>query len=314
MNPLDEFVNDATLFQQVFAEPEWLIPGVIPQGLTLLAGKPKIGKSWWALQIANDLSEKGTDVLYMGLEDPLRRLQERLALVRGNREGNGHLTVCGQGVFPRLDAEGLKYLREWITRCPTCKLIIIDTLAKIKPRARAGGNAYEDDTQCMSALKMIADEFKIGIVVVLHLRKFEDPDDPFANISGTNALGGCADTMLVLLRSRQSDQATLHITGRDVEVPAMDMFWNPETCRWTAELPAREEKSDVGKAILKVLLEANRPLKMKEITEYPDIGYKESTIKGRLVRMVRTGILLHEENLYSLPQWVRVVSGKTSIS
>jgi hypothetical protein len=314
MNPLDAFINDSILMKQTFAEPEWLIPGIIPQGLTILAGKPKIGKSWWSLQIASDLSEAGTDVLYMGLEDPFRRLQERLELVRGHAQGNGHLTLCGQGIFPRLDAEGLQYLREWLIRCPSCKLIIIDTLAMIKPRARANSNAYEDDTQVMRSIKAIADEFKIGIIVVLHLRKFEDPDDPFANISGTNALGGCADTILVLSRSRQSNDATLFITGREVEIPETPMTWVPDTCRWTLERQAQQEKSEVGQAIIKVLQDSNRSLTMKEITSFPSIGYKENTIKGRLTRMVRNGTLLHVENLYCLPSGFTSVSANPSLT
>ena len=68
-------------------KPVWAIPGLLPVGLTILAGRPKVGKSWLTLQIALAVAsggrvlgqpgEKGP-VLYLALEDPPRRLKERM--------------------------------------------------------------------------------------------------------------------------------------------------------------------------------------------------------------------------------------------
>ena len=71
-----------------FPEPNWIIPDIMPEGLTLLAGKPKLGKSWLCLSLGiakacggvalGTIQVAHSEVLYLCLEDPARRLQGRL--------------------------------------------------------------------------------------------------------------------------------------------------------------------------------------------------------------------------------------------
>lgn len=301
MNPLDHIVNANLLLRRNYPEPSWLIPGLLPPGLTLLAGKPKTGKSWWALQIATELAEQGKDVLYLALEDPERRLQERLTMFLDTDQGPPHLWLVGQGIWPRLDQDGLQYLREWMIKYPSTCLIIIDTLAKVKPRSKSGGNQYDDDYASLNGLKKLADEFNIGILIVHHLRKMPDLSDPFNEISGTSAITGCADTMMVLKRGRQSDKAELFVTGRDIENQQLRMEWNPEDCHWKVATNQHVETTPVGLAIIEFLKTQPNSCNSKAILDALVATYPAGTIKSQLSRQVKNGTLLLENHMYLLP-------------
>ena len=74
---------------------KWIIPGLLPAGLTLFADPSKAGKSWltlWlCLQVAQGKPVWGREiesrtVLYLSLEDTLNRLQDRLFRLVGSED------------------------------------------------------------------------------------------------------------------------------------------------------------------------------------------------------------------------------------
>ena len=81
-------IDAADLFTQTIAPPKWVVNNLIIEGITILAGKPKIGKSWWSLDLALGIitgrETFGTytgnqgEVLYLALEDNRAGLQKRL--------------------------------------------------------------------------------------------------------------------------------------------------------------------------------------------------------------------------------------------
>ncbi|MEJ7703487.1 MAG: AAA family ATPase [Geodermatophilaceae bacterium] len=101
--PLRTSWTAAELMACDFPEPRWAVPGIIAEGLTLLAGAPKVGKSWLALGLGIAVATGGKalgaldvtagDVLYLALEDPPRRLQERLAKVLAHSPAPSRLTL-----------------------------------------------------------------------------------------------------------------------------------------------------------------------------------------------------------------------------
>jgi Bifunctional DNA primase/polymerase, N-terminal/AAA domain/Winged helix-turn-helix DNA-binding len=301
-NPLARIVSAADLVQREFPEPRWIVPNVLPEGLTILAGKSKTGKSWWGLQTAADVAGQNGDVLYLALEDTQRRLQHRILQVCEGEPAPERLGLVGQGLWPRLDAGGLDPLREWLlTHRNDARLIIVDTLAKVKPKGKRNGNAYEEDYAALEGLKKLADEFGVAILVIHHLRKMPDPDDPFNEISGTTGLTGCADTIMVLKRGRNSNDAELCVTGRDVEEQRLPMTWDGDRCRWTLTIAKQQqdESSETGKAIIE-LLRSRGPMTMKEIIDAA--GKPEGTIKSRLSRMVRGGRLVLRDAKYHITE------------
>ena len=193
------------------SEPiKWVIPDLVCEGLTILAGRPKLGKSWlaldWSIGVASNTKVMNAfepachgAVLYLALEDNQRRLlQRRCSTLLGTSNWPAALTVATE--WPRLDAGGLDAIREWIDGTTGPRLVIVDTLQKVRPiKANAG---YAEDYDALQHLQRLAGEEGIAVVILHHTRKME-ADDPLDQVSGTLGLVGSADTTLVLDRSPQ---------------------------------------------------------------------------------------------------------------
>lgn len=204
-------------------EPRFACDGLIMEGLSFLAGAPKLGKSWLALQLAvavalgeswlGEKCERGA-VLYLALEDSKRRLQSRMQKVLDRRVCPPTLHLVTE--CPRLDEGGLGRISAWLKDRPDARLVIIDTLAKVKPRRKKNGDVYAEDSAAGAQLQALAFEHRAAVLVVTHTRK-ASADDFLEEVSGTLGLTGAADSVLVLKRDRQAEEGTLSLTGRDIE-------------------------------------------------------------------------------------------------
>lgn len=211
--------------------------GILPQGLTILAGDPKVGKSWLALAISLAIAEGrpiwGRDtiqcnVIYCCLEDSIARVQNRLhQLVDHPVSGVYYMMDCmsiGDGLI-----EDLEYAMSIV---PDIGVIIIDTLQRVRRGSKNSGNAYADDYEALTVIKEYADKHGIAVLCIHHTRKMKSVSDPMADISGTQGLSGTADTLIVLRKkSRFSHNATLYITGRDVEPQQLELCF--EKGKWS---------------------------------------------------------------------------------
>lgn len=205
--------------------PRWAIPGLIPEGLSLLVGSPKAGKSWLTLSLAVSVAG-GHDALghipvpvgevhLLALEDTARRLQQRLRSVLGDRPAPSGLRISTE--WDRADEGGLAALDQMLGAHPATSLVIIDVLARFRGAASSkDGSAYTADYQSLVGLKRLADKHGTSVVVVHHVRK-AGSEDFVATVSGTNGLAGAADAILALRRPRTEADGVLSITGRDVE-------------------------------------------------------------------------------------------------
>ncbi|MGB9826369.1 MAG: AAA family ATPase, partial [Desulfofundulus sp.] len=203
----------AALVAMEFPEPRWCIPGLLPEGLTILAGKPKIGKSWMALNVAvavasggvalGQRAEAGT-VVYLSLEDSPRRLKGRLLQVLDGTPAPAELYFYTS--WPRMDEGGLSLLQEEIkTRRP--RLVIVDTLARIRPQRKNVSDLFGTDYQDLAALKELADKYNVTLLIVHHLKKATELD-PVDMVSGTAGITAAADAVWVLTRQRGQMDAT----------------------------------------------------------------------------------------------------------
>jgi hypothetical protein len=240
----------------------WAVVGLLPSGYLLLAGKPKMGKSLLALCIAIAVSSfqkalghfdvEGGTVIYLGLEDTLRRLQGRLKKMF-SCGGTPSPRLRFFTEWPRMDKGGLELLDAEIARHPDTRLVIIDTLAKFKPPRPSNVDPYEHDYACGTQLKELADKHNISILVVHHMRKMK-ADDPFDSVSGTFGVTGAADGTLLLVRKMGQADAELHIVGRDVEQDEYALKFDPETLSWDImgrllEIKSTEQKQKLYDAI-----------------------------------------------------------------
>lgn len=209
------------LMRQNFPPLEYVVDGVIPEGLSLLVAAPKIGKSWMVLGLALAASNGGyafghiqvarRPVLYLALEDGQRRLQSRLKELGASKPSPllNFITRAPKGSI-------LGVLGEFMAREHSAPpVVILDTLGKAMPPALGGESAYERDYRVAGALKGITDECPGSSVIVVHHTRKADGADFIDAVSGTQGLAGAADTILLLKRDRQNKDATLQVTSRD---------------------------------------------------------------------------------------------------
>src|SRR5215213_9513787 len=245
-------------------------------GVTVFAGKPKIGKSWIMLNLALAVTTGSTflgnttvqqgEVLYLALEDNRRRLQRRIKKLLPDREAPAGLHFALD--WPRLDEGGLEALDKQLDEQPGINLVIVDTLARLKPGGSKKRTQYEEDRDSVDSLVTLADKHSVAIVLVHHLREMES-DDPLDMIHGTAGLTGGVDSALVLKRRRGEPDANLFGDGRDFENPVeLALKWNASAATWTILGDAEEYgMSEQRRAILGVVKRADKPLGPKAITE-----------------------------------------------
>ncbi len=226
-----KFGGHACSFQGITAEDlqkknfppiEFIVPGLLAPGLTILCGAPKVGKSWMALDLASSIATGGKflesipvpqhDVLALCLEDSQRRLQQRLDALGLRSPWPPGLTFATE----RSPGDIVGQIASHLDSRSDTKLVVIDTLAKVRPSARPGQGAYQEDYFFAGRLQGLAIERDVAIVAVHHDRK-QGANDFIDSVSGTHGLTGAADCVLLLTRERASKDALLMMTGRDIE-------------------------------------------------------------------------------------------------
>jgi hypothetical protein len=293
--PAPEFINAEELNTMRFDPIKYVVPGYIVEGLTLFAGKPKIGKSWLLLHAGVAVARGGFtlgevkciegDVLYCALEDNKRRLQSRMTKLLGTQPWPARLHfVCE---MPRLNAGGMDYLRQWITTAKQPRLVIIDTLAMVKkPSPNRNQSMYDADYESVMELRTLANQYGVAIVLVHHLRK-QESDDAFDTISGTLGLTGAPDT--VMLIKRESRGFMLHARGRDLMEIEKAVMFNADACTWTVLGDAGEvRRSHERTLILAALSDAkDEPLSPRAIAT--ECQLKDGNVRKLLTKMVIAG-------------------------
>ena len=221
----------------------WAIPEILPEGLTLLAGKPKLGKSWLALSAALSIAYGGValgtqpvirgDVLYLALEDNACRLQARTRRLLASMQNvpNGIDFALD---WPRLGEGGLTSLEDYLKAHPGVRLVVIDTWARVAPPSGENRRSqYEGDYEALSPLKHLADTYHVSILAVHHLRKTSS-SDVLDEITGSIGMTGAVDGTLILKRERGQAEASLFVTGRDIErEQQLAMSFDATTALWT---------------------------------------------------------------------------------
>lgn len=218
-DPLDGSFSAAWLMDQEFPPINYAVEGIVPEGLTIIAAPPKLGKSWLVLDIALTVSAGAValgaievqrrPVLYMALEDGPRRLQNRLQKLGAIIGGDDLHFITDAGTDP-LGIIGT-FIHRHADRKP---LVIVDTLGKIKGIYN-GNDAYAHDYAQAAALKHQADQVPGSSVLVVHHTNKGAKDDFVDSVSGTHGIAGAADTILTLTRSRNDGAGILNVTSRD---------------------------------------------------------------------------------------------------
>jgi hypothetical protein len=291
----DGLITAKALQTKTFAPVRIILPGLIPEGVTIVAGKPKIGKSWLlfdiCLAVAGDRFVLGEmkpvqgDVLYLALEDNQRRLKKRTDKILQSTVAPESLEIHTE--WRRVDQGGLEDIEAWCKEHPKRRLISIDTLAKIRPIMGRSEQAYAADYRAIERLQKLAGKYQVGIVLNHHLRKATSEDDAFDDVSGTLGLTGAADTIIVM--KRHAGMVKVYVHGRDIEEAEFAAEFNKETCRWRLVGQADDVfRSQERQAILTVLKDAGRPMSVPELMAVTE-RHDRHALYNLLYKMAKAG-------------------------
>lgn len=243
-------IDADTLLSTPMRKTLFVVDGLIPQGLSVLSGSSKIGKSWlmlWlGIQVARgqpvwEFETHKSDVLYLCLEDTYARIQSRLYQITDEAPPELRIATTSFQIANGLEQQIEQYLSDF----PKTKLVIIDTFQKVRDSKSTGGKSgmYAGDYDDVTALKNISDKYGIAVVVVHHVRKLKDVSDPFNEVSGSTGITGAADTNFVLKRSRANETGTLLATGRDIAYQELTLKFDNRSHLW--ELVERKDMEDI---------------------------------------------------------------------
>ena len=213
-------VDGRTLMDRPLEPPNFVVDTLISQGLHILAGSPKVGKSWLALWLAVTVA-KGEPVWGMSVKQ-------------------------GQGLAEQVEG--------FLVAHPDTVLVLVDTLQMVRPVHDA---TYANDYRDLSVLKRLADKHGIAILLIHHLRK-ETADDVFNRISGTTAISGAVDSSFTLVEDRRgSGKAKLSCIGRDIEYRELSLERNVENV-WEMVADSRTQPELLGDRITYLVSELMR--------------------------------------------------------
>jgi hypothetical protein len=281
---------------------KWVVRDLIAEGVTLLAAKPKKGKTVLMQNISVSVSG-GTKalgtletaqgrVLYLALEDNERRMQRRLRKMLGLHDVIPEALDLVYEWLP-LDRGGLDALNTWLDEHRDTVLIVIDILERVRPQRRAGGNVYADDYAATRDLQHLAAERQVAIVVIHHLRK-GGADDPMDEISSSTGLTGGVDNILVMRPA--NGFVELCRRGRDYEDDtALALKGDRERLLWTLEGNAEVVgRSRERRDVLQVLLKEPAGLMPQEVAEA--LNKKPGAVRKLLFDMKQDGEVMKQED------------------
>jgi adenylate kinase family enzyme len=230
----------ADLLAREFPEPKWAVKGLLSEGATVIAGAPKAGKSYFALGLAIAIASGGYalgsmpveqgDVLYAALEDGERRMQKRLREMLQSGAAPERLTYTFD--CPRIDEGGLEAIEEWLIEHPDARLVIVDTLKRIRPQEHRIKRIYDNDYDAVAPLNDLAQKHRMAILIVHHTNKLTGNEDWFDSISGSLGLSAAVDNLMLLRRPRNEQKGTLYIGGRDIDDKALEVQFDGTINGW----------------------------------------------------------------------------------
>lgn len=320
--------NGEDLVRRYFPPTTWIIDGILPAGVTILSGDPKVGKSFLSLQFAFAVAtgcalwdgrqpEKRGRSLYLALEDNDKRMQRRITGVKKDRgQHRADLSQFDYATEWARGAEGVEEIRTYLAANLDTRLVIIDTIAAWRDEDPGRKSAYQHDYQVGQLLKPLGREFDVSILLVTHNRK-QSSDDSMQKISGTQGLLGSVDGALVLEKgSRGADHSTLVVNGRDIEDPSELAIMRTATGFWSCLGKADEvARSTESQAVLDALRSLGGIGSARKIQEAIGEAVRIGTLRMRLSRMVKRGeIMRNSMDDYSLSFASKILPDPPEIS
>lgn len=243
-----ESTEASELLQNTYEELHWYVKGLLGPGCYILASKPKLGKSYWSLQLGvalvsglNFLDTFETNragICLLQLEDGLKRAQRRLWNLAD--EIPAGMRIVEEAA--RLDTGLLDQIGHDLEAHPGTGVYVIDTFAAVRPPDAE--YSYQVDYAHAKSLADFGTEHGVCIILVHHCRKAAGLGDSFDDISGTNGLTAGATGMVVLAKDqRDSQKVIMTAKGKDVEEGSWRIEFAGNRWRMVEPMSARDVAS-----------------------------------------------------------------------
>jgi RecA-family ATPase len=299
---LDGLMGLDVVEQQVFPDDDWLVDGLIPNGVSILVGDPKMGKSFLAQQLAiavatDDLflgsrKSKTGNVVYLAWEDSVKRIQKRT-------KASGKVATPGvvYSFKPTLSGKDLSWMEGCIERYPDMRLLVIDTITYLRGGNSSNADSYTKDVQFMAPLTAMSEKLGFSIIAITHMNQLTKVTDVYHKIQGSTGQPGSADNIIFLTRSsRSSENGKLMISGREIDEFEVKLRFNKKTWVWSEDALPQAELT-VNDKILALLKQQTKPLSPKDISQ--QIGV--SSCRTQLTRMAENSEIIRvSKGLYGV--------------
>lgn len=303
---LAKVLNGTALDAKVFEPLVQHIPGLVTEGLGIIGGSPKVGKSWFVADLALAVAQGGLalgsvdvrarSVFLLALEDGDKRLQKRMRHLNHGKPIPGNLDTLTEVQPGRV----VDTIEAWLARHAhdaEPPMIILDTLGKARPQRNRGDDPFIADYQFAGRLKAAIDSVPgAALLVVHHTRKGADED--FLNtLSGTQGIAAAADFVLILTRKRKSEEGMLSVTGRDIRedeyaLTVRDGIWQIDGSDLSTAAAAADERRDkdrLGDRSIAVLEIVNSQIETKPADVAQKLGIDAKQAAVYLGRLVESG-------------------------
>ena len=280
---------------------KWAIPDILPEGATLMVGKPKTGKSFFALNLATAVASGGRAlgkipvdqgrVLFLQLEGSKKGLKSRQDPLLQGAKGSPLLHFYPE--WQTIQDGGLKRLKAWLSYYKDTSLVIIDTFKVIRGNTSNSKSLYDQDYNSLKPFAEIAEQYDVAILLIHHTNKMNDVEDPFDLASGSTGLMASVDTGMVLRRNPNHEGVDLFIRGRETEEVEYTLKFDPRLKTWIHQGDAEEfEKNSTKHKVLHVInsLDFDETIGPKEMAKRSDISYDVAA--QTLKRLVEDGLVV----------------------
>jgi len=284
-----------TLMKTELPPMKWAVAGILPEGFICLAGRPKAMKSWTALKLVycvqnglNFLDHQTVqgDAIYFGLEDSKRRIKDRVAKMGFDKLKQPQIVLGGD--VPYLSFGYEECLENWIKSKENPRLVVIDTLARIKPRQSKSGTAYDQDNLLMNGIQKLAVQNNLTVLFITHLSK-SSQEYSFDKIQGSVGVQGMTDAMWMLDRGDGvNSKASLKGRGRDILDFEYALNWDGVSMSYLYEgnldiINQNENRREITKAMEDLTKELDQ-VRPSDVAKF--YGVPSNSKDGR--RMART--------------------------
>ena len=301
--PFDPFVfTDAAAMQAtIYPLTRWLVSGLIADGLTIIGGSPKSGKSYlgYALALATARPAlwcqhwhvEAGPVIFLSLEDDeadsAQRLQELAPMTRlppGRLRfvnGQEHVPGFGQGFVP--------WVEEILTNYQP-RLLVIDPISYLYVLKRTG-NQFEETKDMLFPLRWLGKKYRCAIVCIDHRRKRSKDDvSIFDTLHGSVAKIAVADALLMVERDEsEMTVAALVRKGKD-QMLSLSLTFTDEGEATLAYQEESKQSTNYGalrQTIMTFLLDMQSPASVEDIIlgcEFINNRQMKETVKKILFR------------------------------